>query len=929
MTKIMTATVNYLCTALLILSATHGVAAAELPTDWPTFRHDWQLTGIFPVQGKFTVAPRIAWSIDLGATPAPSERPRIADLDGDGLPEILLNRHDRLVCMDRRGKTLWEAKDLPQTKITDIRPLAGTGANGILVWTDTGLEMTRWIISGITGKATKLYSMNDVFGTEERIGKILPDVQGEQLCAWWSGEIPGKQFTGNMHADGFIFSFENGIENPVKRFAQSMEGVLYKPKHLFADYDGDGRKEMIIVSHQQAWFFDIATNTLKLKLQWPMIRTYTATLALLPPENGAAASLFSINSHIPGVERIDIVNGEAKVAWRYIAGGVADQYQTQVKIASGAPDPYVRLGADGRLYALATITNEHGDGKPWFCVIDGVDGKKVHEESDVTVKCYDDLDGDGRLELLLQAGTDLRVANWVDGKFVDRWRGSGAEALLMPVPSEGDLGRSDGGNPAVWRVAPGDKRFLMRLSEGVYACTLELDGVKRCDVIPEHEALQNIPNPKPPEETVVREGDNVVVRRGNDIVFQYAVRTEISYLAPPALVADLGSERRVIVKDASDALVSFSAKGDDKKVLLTKSFGDPSVCDMDGNGSNELVSGFTDDTGKPACAIVDATGKVLRSFGLIENSTALRVGPSGSLGPGRGRWISVYYERAVGNRNGVVIYDGKTGEQHWLRDDFQSASAAYGEDKKVKFVMHIPTAIFDYDGDGADDILAASENFYGIVSVAKKQDITPLLVFSDYVPGHWQAYASPIAVSLTAKAAPSVFHHRAFSNAILTSIEGTPTWHWGLSRNATASSWPGFADFDGDGTREIVQTRVDGLLRAFDAAASGEKCPQCPPEQALTEMNHGGHVRWEKSFSPPVSDLASGDLDGDGKGEVIFGTGDGRLYSLGEIDGKPSIEWEYDFGRTTGSPILADVDNDNTIEILVPVEDGRLVCLKP
>lgn len=890
--------------------------------DWPTFRHDPQLTGRSPLQGRFTQAPVVSWRIDLGASTKPVEQLRAVDLDGDGLDEILTIRDDSLACMDRRGNWLWEAANLPKVKIVDIRDFAGGGARGVFAGTSDGLESVRWMISGATGKATRLYGMRDVFGFEERMGKILPDVAGDQICAWWSGDSPEDRFGGVMRGEGFLFSFEKGVDVPKVRFEQRMKGTLYKPRHLFADYDQDGDTEMVMFSHQQAWFFDVASNALELQVHWPMIRTYWATLGVLPSEPGKAPSLYSINPHIPGAERVDIVNGAAHVAWRYVAGGREDQYQNEVKVSPGAPDPYVPMLEGSAVAVLVKIENEHRDGKSWLVVLDGRTGEKRFEAPDIAVLGYEDFDSDGTPELLIQDGSALRIVLWRADGFEDIWRGDDVLPVLEVVPPEGQLDRSDGANPKVKRATNGTD-LLFQFPDGVFNCAWSDSGpVKQS----RYEAIRPDPRAQPQEQVLV-EGSSAFVTSDGIERFRYTARTKRSYLAPPVVVADLGSVRRILVKDVHDNLISVAEDGTDSRVLAGGVFGEWSVCDMDGDGGNEIVVGVTAADGKPQCIFLAPDGTVERRFALIENSVGMKIGPSGALGPDGARWLAIYYERGTGDRNGVVAYDGKTGEPLWMRDDFQGDSGAYGPDAKVKFVLHVPTAVFDYDGDGSDDLLAASENFYGIVSVALNKDITPVQVFSDYIPGHWQAYASPIAVDVLGRGRPQVFHHKAFANTILTDLEGQPIWHWGTSRDQTASSWPGLADLDGDGALEIIQTRVDGLLRAFDAAPTDATCPKCPPDGELTTMNHGAHVRWELSFSPPISDLAVSDIDGDGHDEILFGAGDGFLYALGEDGGVPKVEWRYEAGQISGSPVIADVDKDGFPELLVPSGDGYLHCL--
>jgi hypothetical protein len=74
--------------------------------------------------------------------------------------------------------------------------------------------------------------------------------------------------------------------------------------------------------------------------------------------------------------------------------------------------------------------------------------------------------------------------------------------------------------------------------------------------------------------------------------------------------------------------------------------------------------------------------------------------------------------------------------------------------------------------------------------------------------------------------------------------------------------------------------------------------------------------------------MITADLAGDGRMAVLFGCDDGKLYAIGEREGKAAMLWSVDLGRRVGEPILADVAGDGRPAILVPTEDGRLHCLR-
>ena len=925
------------------LSLTNLSRADESAGLWPRYRHDTGLTGFSPLKGGLGEAPKALWAVDLGGASVPAEKARVMDINGDGHDELLRILPDRLICQNVRGQKLWEADGLNDPVVRDIRDFAGDGTCGLLLTSDTGTEKQIFIVSGRTGKKSLLYTTRNQFGGDERIGHILPGVKGEQICAWWSGSAPGGGHQGaDQVGKGYLWSFENGVENPVLRFKAEEFGVIYAPLHLIADMDGDGRPEMVMISHEQVWLFDLETGKKKAYYDWPpQIRSYMAQAAAVPLQRGELPSLLMINRSIPGVEAITQDGKKATRKWKAVVGNKEDQYQALVEIEGGAPDPFIDLNGDGSTEILAAVLNEHADNLTHLVIFGADDGTRLFDQPGLTFLAADDLDGDGVREVLLATKNGgLRIANWNGHGFVDRWSGTNVSPLIVPAPSEGELTRSMGArrttgkNMPVWREKTNSAAFLLRFETAgateVWSCELKQGGtLAKLRRIENHEALGNATTP--PAKDYTWDGQRLIIQTGGRASVTYEKPTRRTYMPPPALAGKLDGQTRVIALDSAGTLFSYSKDGRDRRNLLTGVCTSPrvylprgpnglttTICDLDGDGKNEVVA-LTEGTN--VITGVDGEGHIKLGIQPIEGTYEAELGAVGSLGQGKGSWVAVRYRRKF-NSEMVVAYDGKTGKEMWRREFFGPR-----KEPATKFVLHIPTATIDVDGDGADDLLADSENHYGIISVKDNRDIIPAMTITAAVPGHWGAYATPIAARVSKDGPVRVFFSHAFGLTLLTSLEGKPVWHYGLTRDTTHSSQPGLGDLDGDGKLEFITAQRDGKVICYGAEPLAQKCPMCPANEVLRDANHSGQVRWTFSLKAPVSDFITADLDGDGKAEALCGASDGRLYALKEDKGACRILWSVDFGRAVGSPILADLEGDGKPEIMVPTEDGRLHCL--
>jgi outer membrane protein assembly factor BamB len=134
-----------------------------------------------------------------------------------------------------------------------------------------------------------------------------------------------------------------------------------------------------------------------------------------------------------------------------------------------------------------------------------------------------------------------------------------------------------------------------------------------------------------------------------------------------------------------------------------------------------------------------------------------------------------------------------------------------------------------------------------------------------------------------------------------------PTQKWRFPTNGLAEPSAAVGDINGDGRTEVVVSSHDGSIYAVDGSAQG--LILTPKWEFKTEAPETGKpLVW--------SSPALGDVDSDGRIEVIVGADDKNVYVL---DGANGVEkWRFSTtSRVRASPTLADVDGDGRLEILI------------
>jgi outer membrane protein assembly factor BamB len=894
---------RFICTLTFIIYLAVPVAAA--PGDWPMWRHDSTLTGFQPLPAAMTNAPRVIAEYFLGT----SHGLRIpADLYNTGNKrEVIVVERARLFAYDKRGKRIWESAPegyVPE-KVEWVEDLDGDGNNEVIaVAGHMGLTRQAYLIlDGRTGKKRAAIDINTGdFSWRGHCGAYLPGTKGKQIFIVTScRQSEQGAFPAASNGELSLWSFDGGKTQRHWTWTPP-EYVLFYPSVMVADLNADGRFHAVVDSWSHVWQIDLATGTPLSHTTWDPQGANQRQYGWneLVDVDGDAKLDFVNISLTKHVDVLRNVNGKLQLGW---TKGWPDPVTTEAHAIHAPSDPVVDLDGDGKM-ELITSFFEGVTEKRWkLWIWDAATGEQKVELNDLVALASVPVAGN--------AATNGRVLLCARSSKVGYDPAEAYEALQLRQNTLEKVWSATNAAFVMQTVESNDRRAVYFSAINVqFSRTEDLDDDGRLEFFT-----------KPIGKTAaddklqawgLNKDSKIVAKKGTPTpapVIGKKLPALQGTTVPHLLAADLDGRgpNEILLYDNSNVSVLRLDKKKLRSIEKIPSTEVPVVCDLLGDGQPKLLTGGRHADGNLWIKARGADRQTLWEFTFPESSGCGQYSDRphyflvGHFTGGKHLDVFTYSTKPSAR---TYVLDGRTGKMVWERVNTPGVERFYQP-------LGGRASAWDYNRDGADDVLMCIPDFY---VVANGRTGEPLVGPADIQPllNWWAAYGSP--APLRNSADPMIYLGGVYSSRATISLDGKrglwreylSTERWPL-RAGNAGFNEGLLPPTGNRGWRSAQMEADGTLVCFD-------------------VETGKHA-WKMPIPTATAGIITGDIDGNGTAELLFGGQDGFLYAIRDAGDRGEILWRKEFTGPVTTAVLADVDSDKQSEIIVSVGDGFVYVL--
>lgn len=883
-------------TAMVLLLLTLAAAAHAQTGEWLQLRGDRQMSGRASGVGQIHDPPQERWRYDIAAW--------------EGYVEVEQRAGDASVA-------------LPFAVPVDPGYIGTHGR-------DWGIGPQIFDLGG--GEVAM--PLDNVF----KVAQILPQVAGVQRFEMGNSFGDG----GAAPKQGQLLAYDRGEPRVV--WETEFFANTWDPNVLVVDVDVDGQPDVVVATHYRILVFDGATGETKMQLQYHGYRNYgwfgAANIDDDPyPEFGVVAD-FSMHAEV-------IDNDGTKLTLRWLRDIQPDPAQS-TKVVRPKPQALVDVDGDGRFELVYSIYNDSGDGQWHIVGVDALSGATRFDFPQHHLHGMADVDGDGRLELFVSATSGealptyapLAVWSLQAGAATVRWRherGRFSTVLLNQLPLTVSTGAADGLRTVATGDVDGDGRrdFFALAPDGGREVLVALGSDRAGRIVPRW-SVRGPAGMVLETAAVADDGAALLHLRGSGRPSQaLALERAAGELhqwsrqaftpAGTPVVADLQGDGRVevVVQTGTGEVLCLQAgagEGVPQPQWQVPGYGQTNnapyhwgvvAADVDGDGRREVLAAREAASGNASLVALAADGSIVWQTEFVGfdgsmpiwNFSGLSYWSAGHFRSSEYMDVFASLRRGkLGSEVGFLL-DGRSGAIVWESNGFTLPADGSG-----RSLGGHPSAAGDVDGDGLEEIvvmwpdrLHIVDGVTGAAQVVRQaygyaNGLNPLFDSDSFV-----GYAFPAVVNLFGDSRPELlWGHCSYLNAVLDG-DGQRIWQTPYRNNAEVPSLMGVGDSDGDGSVELLASTAEGV-RLF-AAANGA---------VLLEFDDGVRAH---------TDVVSGDIDGDGRDEFLFGSGT-KLICVEQEEGVLRRAWTLEVEGRSSDVALADVDRDGFLDVVVTTTDG-------